>query len=467
MRTFESWTQFYHFDLLVKFRPVLDIRYKKPRPVDVLSTGLTFDEQCYTELLPDTADDYFWPITTTTKSVSFTLPSAEHGIPNAYPFRRLRVGGVPGTVNAWSADRTAHRGLCPAGRLVPGKPQAALTRVLDMSVVLYSAVTARDRHIIDLNNAVVDSAHTTLDQVGLVCRLWCHACGEGIRFQGTYDSLGPVWACRLCIAANAKTGVLAHHKLQGLGEVMCGRCHKARSDCGMRAPLTQHKLHLGCLADLRKDFVLLSAEDAKTHAVLDVRDLAHAFGILGAVFGSAAWSRREDKIELSRLSWNGVGDQPRRRVQPVTGDHTTPDHTLFAEHKFYLDVLKVRCTGMQSVVFSLLRSLKAQRLLPADGVLPTKSQGGLLHRYGDREICVNHQLAEILDRAMTMEDACKVAKAATYNWKDTVASSIVRCTCAYAPGGSRKEHRPGVWDGFADVRPVPPCQDVPGSRQDI
>ena len=189
------------------------------------------------------------------------------------------------------------------------------------------------------------------------------------------------------------------------------------------------------------------------------------FLLYSHLFDPAAWSRRNDKVELSQLSWNDAGDQPRRGDQPVTADHTVSDHCLFAEHAFYLKVLKVRCPGMQSVVFSLLRSLKAQRLLPEEGVLPGRSQGGLLH-FKDGDICVNRHLARILKRKMTMGDACKVAKAATYNWKDTVASSIVRCTCAYAPGGSRQEEEPGVWDGFADVRPVPPCKDVRGSRQD-
>ena len=390
-----------------------------------------------------------------------TLPSAWHGFPNANPFPRLRVGGIPGTVNAWAADRTAHRGLCPAGRRMADTSKAGLARVLDMSVVLYSAVTVRNRHRIDLENAVIDSAHSTLDQVGVVCRLWCHACGEGIKFKGTYESLGSVWACRLCIDANARAGVLEHHELHGLGEVMCGRCHTARSGCEMRAPLTQHRLHRGQLADLKAHYVELSAEDAKTHALLDVRDLANAWAILGAVLGRAAWSTlpQEKKVALSKLAW--IHDSDERTQEPVAGDHTLPEYSPFVQHPFYLEALNVRCPGMQSVVWCLLKASKAHCVRWVKGLLPSKSQGSLLHWQGG-EICVNTSLTYLLDHPLKMADAHKVAKQATYNWKATKPARIVRCTCAYAPDGNRRVDQPGKWDDFADVRAIAPCADVRG-----
>ncbi|KAK3267141.1 hypothetical protein CYMTET_24284 [Cymbomonas tetramitiformis] len=141
LRDLESWTQFLHNDLSADAS-----RLPRPEPDHpeslTWSAGLVFDEQYYTELLPESEQSMFWRRHYDDEREQhfwgFQLPDARHGYPTSTPFKSVLVGGPTGSINMWPADRTAHRGISPQVCIPGGQP--SLVRPKQMSVVMYSAI---------------------------------------------------------------------------------------------------------------------------------------------------------------------------------------------------------------------------------------------------------------------------------------------------------------------------------------
>ncbi|KAK3284233.1 hypothetical protein CYMTET_8110 [Cymbomonas tetramitiformis] len=384
---------------------------------------------------------------------SLVVQNSRHGDPTSAPFRRVHLGGPMGTLWFWSADRMAHRGLSPSGRLPLDR-----TRPKQFYFVIYSAARVRTKGTIDLNNAVLGSPHSVISQYGLACRMMCVASGDEIRFAGGYDTLPGVWACSLC-----RSGVLGCDALRTIGAVMCGPCQRVRREAEVRAPLSAHEKHPGQAATLA-DYCKLDEAEAKLHALLNVEDLGLAWNKLRGVLGAEAWGRADATVKhrIANLTWGDgehpTGERPPARPLQDSGDgitalwdrRATRDHAFscFDDHQLYRE-LGVCCPGLRSVVFGMLTALNAQRLRTADiplGADKSYRKQHLFHTDAEGGLHVNTRVAELLQSPdqLDLGFAKKVAAKLSHRWDHGHARSlVVRCDCAYETGGDASRAMPG------------------------
>ena len=444
LRDIDSWSQFLHLDL----KTVLLLLGHDGAPDNsTWSAGLVFDEQYYTELLPESQHPELWkPITTDGETYwGFQLPEASHGRPTSNPFRSVLVGGTIGSINMWLADRTAHRGLNPQGRMPGGV--LGLVRPKQMSVVMYSASTVQPGYEIDLENVVVTQPVAVLEQFGLPVRMVCTACGEWIRFAGTYEELPPIWECQCCAETCQN---LADTGLSELGTVMCGRCHEYRLAHKIRAPLHPHPQHLGNSVPFR-EYKLVPSDLAQLHAVFHVRDLHTAWLLLGTAFSKQAWDETdfEARWRFWYMTWEPAAAPVLATPQTLNAEGVLPERTAGFDSNSLYEELGVVCPGLKSVMISMLMTLQAKKLGRQYLKDVFKWRGYLFYRSNDsNDINVNPQLQAMLDNpaSLNMDFAAKVAAKMTHNWNPEIQSLVKRCDCEFHEGGSRKLTEPGQWD---------------------
>ncbi|KAK3242213.1 hypothetical protein CYMTET_48084 [Cymbomonas tetramitiformis] len=454
LRNLGSWVQLWHTtDLLL--RCAKDILPAIPTQ---FSSGMFLDEQSYTELLPDSAWHTHWQ-RCEDGAFHFTLDHAASGFPSATPLRRVRFAGPPGSVIVWPGDRTVHRGLCPVGE-VPGGG-CGLRTAATMSAILYGAISTQPG-VPATNDQIRAEPLGTLSQYGMPWHLQCLACGDAIRFGGSYGSLPEVWSCDLCVQAGLPCDPLQGTDLQQPGLVMCGPCYDWRNQHAVGAPRVVHALHPSSTCpnfENMEGWSKMPPPEARLHATLKMSDLVLAWEVLEAFVGKKAWDARPEaeKVELARIRWiDGQADPPRvpARGGPLTFDGSAD--TQRTDTCLLYQRMGVHCPGLRSLVFGILKACRASNLAK-----------------------VNNQLAGVLAnrRKLTMDFALGVAVKLTHNFNGEFPnfsgredakkggpqrSLLVRCDCSQQEGGD--EPSPAMWGGRWEARPTAACRNAEGSR---
>ncbi|KAK3288346.1 hypothetical protein CYMTET_4170 [Cymbomonas tetramitiformis] len=414
LRNLGSWVQMWHTDLLLRSgeEAVFPTQF---------SSGMFLDEQSYTELLPDSVDGRHWQ-RCEDGAFHFTLDHAASGFPSATPLRGVRFAGPPGSVIVWPGDRTVHRGLCPVGE-VPGGGRGLRTAAT-MSAILYGAIST-EAGVPATHDEIRAEPLGTLSQYGMPWHMQCLACGDAIRFGGSYGSLPEVWSCDLCVKADFECDPLQGTSLQQPGLVMCGPCYDWRNQHAVGAPRVVHPLHLSSPCpnfENMEGWSKLPPPEARLHATLKMSDLVLAWEVLEAFVGKEAWDARPEaeKEELARITWrDGQRVDPPRvpaRVGPLTFDGSAD--TKRTDTCLLYQRMGVHCPGLRSLVFGILKACRASNLaMVMDRAIPTRNVGHLFHSSGGA-VKVNNQLAAVLaDRGrLTMKFALGVAVKLTHNF---------------------------------------------------